>query len=166
MQTVRTVVGYTALAVGVTVGGVGIGAVVIAPVVAPIVAHTSNHAPELHTATGNSSNSVSVAKLAGDFVRAIPGADRVPDIVWLFVAAAGVLVLLALVGWRVRRRPGAKLSVARLGTTATAIQPSRIADRTSGTPRAVVALAEAGTASADIARRTGLSLDAVSLCLA
>lgn len=172
VKTVRTLAGYAAMAIGVTVAGVAIGALVVAPVLAPVLAPVAApvfthavRAPEVHGAAGST---VSAMRLATDFIRAVPNMDRIPNIVWLFVAGMAALLVLALTGWRIRRRSTvAAPSATHLAAMATASLPSRVVvDRRGGTPRAVLALAEAGTASADIARRTGLSLDAVALCLA
>ena len=182
VKTIRTVVGYTALAIGVTVGGVAICAMVVAPVVAPIM-----QPKQVAIVTPNAgvaaaplvSSSVNIARLAQDFVRALPSValpnidrvryvDRIPKIVWLLVAGAAALVVLPLIGWQLRRRATAVPPTSiHLAMMATAALPAKlVVGKTSRTPRAVLALAEAGTAPADIARRTGLPLDAVALCLA
>lgn len=156
VKTIRTVVGYTALAIGVTVGGVAIGATVVAPMVAAIVGPSTAPA-----------RSVEMLRLTKDFVNAMPNFDRIPNTVWLFVAGAAALALVAAVGWNVHTRvtraaPGA-FDLASLGASA---MPTTLVSGKNRTPRAVQALAEAGTTPADIARRTGLPLDAVVLCLA
>ncbi|MEP6779732.1 MAG: hypothetical protein ABJC26_07565 [Gemmatimonadaceae bacterium] len=156
MKAIRTVVGYTALAIGVTVGGVAIGATVVAPIVAPSTAPA---------------RSVNVLHLTKDFVNAMPSFDRIPSTVWLFVAGAAALVLLAALGWKLRNRvrsrivPTAQMPL-DLSSLPAAAMPATVVGGKNRTPRAVQALAEAGTTPADIARRTGLPLDAVVLCLA
>lgn len=184
LKTIRTLVGYTALAIGVTVGGVAIGATVVAPIVgpnsrlivaptvaptvAPIVAPTA--APTVGRSTSPAS-SVGVLRLTKDFVNAMPSLDRMSGTSWLFVAGAAALALVAALGWKLRARmrsrvaPAAPMTFDRASLEAAAMSTTVLGGK-NRTPRAVQALANAGTTPADIARRTGLPLDAVVLCLA
>ncbi|MEO7359748.1 MAG: hypothetical protein ABI120_05425 [Gemmatimonadaceae bacterium] len=94
---------------------------------------------------------------------------RVPKSNWLFVDVA----LVALFGglWFYRRRDsvtaGLADSSAGIATwnSAAALPSKLISGKGSRTPKAVAALAQAGTAPADIARRTGLAHDAVAMLL-
>ena len=153
MKVARSIAGYSALALGVTVGGVLIGATVVAPVMQPVV-------------TGD--NARMATRLVKDFVGALPPANQIPLEVWAVFGVALAVLLAALAAWRLRRRTAvdtsAPFEMAKMTTAALPAKP--VVGRTSKTPRAVLALAEAGTAPADIARRTGLPLDAVALCLA
>lgn len=159
-RAIRTVVGYTAVALGVTVGGVAIGATIVAPIVAPIVGPSSTPG-----------RSVDMQRLTKDFVNAMPSFDRIPNTVWLVVAGAAALVLVVALGGKLRTRmrsrgvPTAQMAF-DLASLSAAAMPATPVGGKNRTPRAVQALAEAGTAPADIARRTGLSFDAVVLCLA
>ena len=147
---VRALVGYVAIAIGVTAGGTIIGATVVAPVV------SGASIPLLPTdVRDNIKHSVML--------------QHVPNEMWLYLGVAAAMATLAMVGWQVVARfmstnvPAGAVSKKRT----TAALPVKLAAsrNASRTPRAVLALAEAGNAPADIARRTGLSLDAVSMCL-
>ncbi|MEP6766450.1 MAG: hypothetical protein ABJB66_19205, partial [Gemmatimonadaceae bacterium] len=130
VKAIRTVVSYTAIAVGVTVGGVAIGAMVVAPMVAPATAP---------------SKSVSVPRLAKDLLAAIPDFDRIPSRVWLFVAGAAAVVLLALIGWKLGARIRARLSARAASVSPAALElasiaasalPSKLVGGKNRTPRA------------------------------
>lgn len=94
-----------------------------------------------------------------------------------FVALGGAAVLVLLFDvvrrgmgalWQRRRRRGGRTGArpAHLGRPATAAPPAvTLRGRTSKTPKAVQALAAAGAAPTEIAWKTGLPLDAVSMLL-
>jgi hypothetical protein len=181
---------YAALAVGVTVGGVVVGATVVAPAVssaAPYIQHvTDNSAPIIDGATGSMEPARSTAdnasvgpsawersgKRAAMFrrdIRSLPIARSIPEKGWLYIGVSAAMAVALMIGWRLRVRSFAALTPLIDSTTtlrAAAALPAKLTmGRNSRTPRAVLALAEAGNAPADIARRTGLSLDAVAMCL-
>lgn len=94
---------------------------------------------------------------------------RVPKTAWLYVDFALVAMFAGVWAYR-RRRSGsngaAKAAPVDSGRRSAASLPAKlVAGKGSRTPKAVVALAEAGTSQADIARRTGLPLDAVAMLL-
>jgi hypothetical protein len=94
---------------------------------------------------------------------------KVPKSYWLYVDLVGV-ALVALVFYRRRRVSGGTMTSAFSAIVAEKkVLPANSswsgAGKSSRTPKAVVALAEQGNSPAAIARRTGLSLDAVSMLL-
>lgn len=169
---------WSALAVGVTVGGVLAGALVVAPVVSkasqPEVASKWSQ-----TASVLWSSAVGFAREAGQIALTSSRelshavASRSPESVgpWIFPGlvllsvAAGLSLLVA------RRRAShrtATLSLVPVAASKSA-KPRAAARgpnaRDARTPKAVEALAAAGASSSDIARRTGLPIDAVQLLL-
>lgn len=174
MQTLRIArmaLGYIALAIGVTVGGVVIGAVVIAPVVA-----RTRSTPASQWIPAMKAGAATAVQMAGEsllilkaLLAAIPPVNQWPRSIWLVIGVVAALVVVAVIANGVRRRmqTGRKaLNRPSLTMGATSNSGRHVAVGGSGkTPRAVIALAEAGTQPADIARRTGLPLDAVVLCL-
>lgn len=187
LRLLRTAAGYAALALAVSVGGVVVGAAVVAPAVArtkPFVQRVLGeastaplHAPLLSASSGSETSGGSVGQADGDGVMADGvlasvrvGIASVPRLGWLFVDV--LLVLAAGAYWFVRQRAlGTSIAGSELARRSAAALPSRLtpgrlsSGRSSRTPKAVAALAEAGTAPADIARRTGLPLDAVAMLL-
>lgn len=173
LNQLRTIARYTALAAGVTVGGVMIGAIVVAPAVSRTTSHVS---PAI---TLMPDNAAPIPRLAeplapqnatGPFTpmaaltSTLAAVARVPKIVWVYGDAAVVLALVAVWGWR--RRSARALAPAAAGRPSGLVPPRVGSDQSKRTPRAVMALAASGAAPADIARRTGLSIDAVAMCLA
>jgi hypothetical protein len=80
------------------------------------------------------------------------------------VAAATALVALAFGARRLMQAIGARRA-RRSRTTAVAAPVTRLNGKASRTPRAVQALAAAGAAPTEIAWKTGLPVDAVSMLL-
>lgn len=188
----RTVATYAALALGVTVGGVVIGGVVVAPAVSRVAPARSVRAVEVGLPKADESNTAAMIpgaatanvasvvstppttrysrfiKRAAIFrrdMKSLPLMRSMPEFGWLLIGVAAAVTLSLMIGWRLRTGPGMPAS-AELAQRATASLPVKlVAGRNSKTPRAVLALAEAGTAPGEIARRTGLSLDAVVMCL-
>jgi hypothetical protein len=163
LRLVRIALGYSALAVGVTVGGVAIGALVVAPVVS----------------RGSQSFDwrITVSRVV-DWTRefganiTVPARPswmnmaQVPSIVWMAVGMTAALALTGMIAWRWRRHANSESEQALSAIRASLTGSNKVSGAREGrTPRAVLALAEAGTAPADIARRTGMPLDAVVLCL-
>ncbi|MEP6781547.1 MAG: hypothetical protein ABJC26_16735 [Gemmatimonadaceae bacterium] len=176
MQRVRTVFGYAALAIGVTAGGTLVGATIVAPVVSRAEAevrlsdkNSAKVADKVETridAGVLSSIEQDAAELRAT-VKHSRALRNVPEVAWLYLGLTAAFATIVLVGWRLRvRSVGGAPTAAELATRATAALLAKpVVGRHSRTPRAVLALAEAGNAPADIARRTGLSLDAVAMCL-
>ncbi|WP_353268107.1 hypothetical protein [Gemmatimonas sp.] len=111
-----------------------------------------------------------VGLIVGAFLMS-PGVSREQRII-AFVALGGAagLVLLYDVGMRAlaKFRKGRSRRATLSGVnrpTAAATPTIKLAGRSSKTPRAVQALAAAGAAPAEIAWKTGLPLDAVSMLL-
>jgi hypothetical protein len=102
-------------------------------------------------------------------IRSLPIARSIPEKGWLYIGVSAAMAVALMIGWRLRVRSFAALTPLIDSTTtlrAAAALPAKLTmGRNSRTPRAVLALAEAGNAPADSARRTGLSLDAVAMCL-
>lgn len=215
MKMVRTVAGYVALAVGVSVGGVIVGAVVVAPAVSratPFFSKTAAQGTETTGSIGQADGDGAVATSAANVVAAEPFKPMseaiasakvleasqalqphrtgfakfkreagyfyedamdlvrgVPKIMWVYVDVA--LVALFVAAWFYRRRNSAPTASAKALNTEstrrlTASLPTKLVPgKGNRTPKAVAALAEAGTTPADIARRTGLPLDAVAMLL-
>jgi hypothetical protein len=80
------------------------------------------------------------------------------------VAAAAALVALAFGARRLMQAIGARRA-RRTRTSAVAAPVTRLNGKASRTPRAVQALAAAGAAPTEIAWKTGLPVDAVSMLL-
>ena len=220
MKMLRTVLGYAAMAVGVTVGGVLVGAIVIAPAVSrtkPFIARFL-HQSSIQQTEGSGS---AVGQADGDPMLGTPVASevslqafkpmaaviastkevdaqmaqksrrsgwaafkyqaadrvddvrlwvgRVPKILWVYADIGAVLLMATVWFWRRRKTTGAgnnPLSLNDLDRLSVSSLPNKLTSgKGSRTPKAVVALAEAGRTPADIARRTGLPLDAVSMLL-
>jgi hypothetical protein len=150
LKRVRVALGYAAIAIGVTAGGTIVGATVVAPVV----------------------SSASMPRVANEVRKTIKGGallHSVPDIAWRYLGVAVALATVAMIVWRLRARSAAQPRVAShvankrsIATLPEKLTGGRVGSRT---PREVLALAQAGNAPVDIARRTGMSLDAVSMCL-
>lgn len=214
MKMLRTVAGYVALAVGVSVGGVIVGAIVVAPAVSratPLFSKSAAQGTEttgsIGQADGDGAASTSAANTAASesfkpITEAIAAAKQlettqarprrtgfekfkheagyfyedaldlvrgVPKIMWVYVDVALVALFAAAWFYR-RRRAGSTASTnamnAELPRRSVAALPVKLVPgKGSRTPKAVAALAEAGTTPADIARRTGLPHDAVSMLL-
>lgn len=213
LKMLRTVAGYAALTLGVSVGGVVVGAIVVAPAVSratPLFSANAATSSETNGSVGQAdgdgaasasvvaaepfkpmteviastthveaNRAVEPVKQSGlqGFKRAMgyyyedamDFVGRVPKSTWLYVDAALVAMFAGVWFYR-RRRTGmngtAKAAPADSARRSTALLPSKlVAGKGSRTPKAVVALAEAGTSQADIARRTGLPLDAVAMLL-
>ena len=167
MKMLRTVLGYAALAVGVTVGGVVIGAMVVAPAVSrskPLLERAfSNNVQGLEETGG------AVGQADGDPRNAGPialAAGRVPKLFWVFANIGAVVLMAGAWFWR-RRRAATPNSANPLSDNRLAASlPSKLVPgKGNRTPRAVATLAEAGNSPADIARRTGLALDAVAMLI-
>ena len=149
LKRARTVLGYVAVAIGVTAGGTLVGATVVAPVV------SGASLPLVPTEVRDSIKH-------SDLLRGVP------NVLWLYLGLVAAIATVAMIAWRYRARfsvaaPQASPQAKR--STASLPEKLIVGGNANRTPRAVVALAEAGNAPADIARRTGLSLDAVSMCL-
>ena len=97
-------------------------------------------------------------------------ASRVSNIFWFYADISVIMLLAGVWFWR-RRQPAAAgipniLSAQDLDKRLVAALPSKLVPgKGSRTPKAVATLAEAGTSPADIARRTGLALDAVLMLI-
>ena len=201
-NTIRTIAAYTALAIGVPVGGVVIGAMVIAPAVSrvkplvrqmtapksvekasssakPVVAVVAPFKPmasalELQAIVDSAETLARqvAAKPAGVagmratglalLNKATVETSRVPTAAWIAIDISALAMIAGMVLLR-RRRQAAPSAALAGGVLAAA--PRSAASRTSRTPKAVVALAESGASATDIARRTRMPLDAVSMCL-
>jgi hypothetical protein len=147
-----------ALVAAVTAGGAAIGAVVVAPALdgAPLVTWAEVQALG-GEALGRAADAArALREPVGASLRAAARHPAMPAAVAATFAAA---LLLAVAAGRRRVRHARTPSPAR----GAAVVRRRPDDRT---PKAVQALAASGAAPADIALRTGLSLDAVSLLLA
>jgi hypothetical protein len=214
MTMLRRVVAYAALALSVTVGGVIIGATVIAPIVSggerpsapssvsvrvpaamatsaateamrPAAEPTTPAAPSAQTVlmdrVGHAWQSMYAATAAAvsnaaRSTQSYIASRRMPQLaprVWLSMGTGAALLAAMLVALRLRsRRSGIKSAVAP-GFLIPSSRPAsivvaasnRLSGRSERTPRAVMALAESGAAPQEIARRTGMPLDAVALCL-
>lgn len=220
MKQLRTVVGYAAMALGVTVGGVVLGGLVIAPAMSrakplfertfsknsqntgsqqtegtggavgqadgdpltspPVaqVAETQSFKPMIASAeqakvvtsprlTGFGAFKYQAAALAANARRV---ASRVPKIFWVYADIGAVLMMAGVWFWRRRRSAPSEavnsLPSKNLDVRSPAALPTKLIPGKGGrTPKAVAALAEAGNSPADIARRTGLPLDAVAMLL-
>ncbi|MEP6836184.1 MAG: hypothetical protein ABJB74_22535 [Gemmatimonas sp.] len=120
-----------------------------------------------HRRTGFVAFKHDAAELADDALLAV---GRVPRIAWLYADIGAVLLMAGIWFWR-RRRPDESVlanavSSKRLDKRSAALLPVKlVAGKGSRTPKAVAALAESGSSPADIARRTGLSLDAVAMVI-
>lgn len=94
---------------------------------------------------------------------------QVPKLTWVFVDVALVLMLSGVWFYRRRNADTAGLALKNSANlarnSATSLPTKLVSGKGSRTPKAVAALAEAGTAPADIARRTGLPHDAVAMLL-
>lgn len=130
LKTMKTVFQMAALGVGVTIGGLVVGAFLMSP-----------------------------------------GVSREQRLI-AFVALGGAagLVLLYDVGTRalatLRKGRSRRATLGGASRAGTATSPTiKLPSRSSKTPRAVQALAAAGAAPAEIAWKTGLPLDAVSMLL-
>ena len=218
MKMLRTVLKYAAMAVGVSVGGVVIGAIVVAPAISrskPLFERAfDNNVQQLEEtggavgqADGDPLNAgryatvVAVApftplaeaiasdqtvgiivgaprqtglrrftyEVAHRLDDALLAAGRVPKILWVFADIGAVLLMAGVWFWR--RRAGTPalanlLPLQNLDTRLTAsVSTKLVAGRSSRTPTAVASLAEAGNSPAQIARRTGLALDAVAMLM-
>lgn len=183
----RTAATYCALALGVTVGGVAIGAIIVAPVVssaatppasidarvaatpAPMALANAGAASEPMADTSFWGRTGRKAAMFRRDVKAWPLVRNVPERGWFFLSVGATAALALIVGWHFRTRDFGKPvgSFDDMLRTAAALPARANFGRSTNnrTPRAVVALAEAGNAPADIARRTGLPLDAVAMCL-
>lgn len=111
-----------------------------------------------------------IGLIVGAFLMS-PGVSREQRII-AFVALGGAagLVLLYDVGMRAlatfRKRRSRRATLSGVNRPSTAAAPTiKLAGRASKTPRAVQALAAAGAAPTEIAWKTGLPLDAVSMLL-
>lgn len=107
-------------------------------------------------------------EVADRFDDLLLAAGRVPKIFWVYADLSAVATLAGLWFWRRRRQgslsaAGGSLS-SKLNFIGGSASSSPIA-RGARTPKAVAALAEAGKSPADIARRTGLPLDAVAMLI-
>lgn len=171
---------WSALAVGVTVGGVLAGALVVAPVVNK-ASQPDVTAQWSRTATLVGSSALAFAREAGQLMAtearelSAAVASRSPEAVGPFLlpglillsVGAGMSLLVA------RRRSASRTATLSLVPVSPAkaskpLSASRSRDargRDSRTPKAVEALAASGASNSDIARRTGLPLDAVQLLL-
>jgi hypothetical protein len=146
-----------AVAVGVTVAGVALGALVLAPAAAQRA-----NTPAASTITRLIDGSVtSVTQLTTQSTVAIASASRTLPEPVRRLALPVLLGALALTGFAatgvsyLRGRPtsrGPSITTARARTA-------------SKTPKAVQALADSGAEPSEIAWRTGLSLDAVAMLL-
>lgn len=202
-NTIRTIATYTALAIGVPVGGVVIGAMVIAPAVSrakPLVQQVMGSSTAVVTKASASKPTVAVVapfkpmasalelqaivdsaetlarqvapKPTGAAAfrtnaitllnRATVETSRVPKTAWIAIDLSAIAMIAGLILLRRRRSTS---SGAGLALSAVTAAPRTGASRTSRTPKAVVALAESGASATDIARRTRMPLDAVSMCL-
>lgn len=91
---------------------------------------------------------------------------KVPKITWVIVDVSLVALFAGL--WLYRRRKNGesiRTASSAMRTSAAALPTKLVAGQKNRTPKAVAALAEAGTTPADIARRTGLPHDAVAMLL-
>jgi hypothetical protein len=171
---------WSALAVGVTVGGVLAGALVVAPVVTK-ASQPAVTAQWSRTATLLGSSAIGFAREAGRLIasqtRELSSAvaSRSPDAIGPFVLPLLVLLSvgagMSLVAAR-RRAHSRTATLSLVPVSAVAMPKPRAAARSrdsrgrdSRTPKAVEALAASGASTSDIARRTGLPLDAVQLLL-
>ncbi len=164
-----------ALGVGVTVGGVAAGALVLAPAVAGATQPgTGASVTRAIDAGFGAVRSVTAAptKVVTARWMALPASVRrlaLPVLLGSFAitgfAATGISLL--------RRRPTVRVPSAADALASVSVlwggagRPTSRAARSTGrsTPRAVQALADTGTDLSEIARRTGLSLDAVAMLL-
>jgi hypothetical protein len=163
-----------ALGISVTIGGVLAGAMVVAPVVAK--ASRPESAAQLSRLI-NSATAFAVE--ATERTRAISSSAlaNAPEPVARFALPGLALasILTALTALLVRRRSGGR-GVSLIPATASAPRTTaprattrptaRSSARDSRTPKAVEALAASGASTSDIAWRTGLPIDAVTLLLA
>ena len=219
MTMMRKVLGYAAMSVAVTVVGVVVGAVIIAPAVSrtrPLFDRAFNSGAEsegtggavgqadgdpMHSAalpvvsaaasfkpladaiasskktepalvaprrTGYAQIRYQVADRIEDVLLA---AGRVPKIFWIYGDLGAVLLLAGF--WTMRRRSRVSAAMANLLPSkgldkrlASGLPSRLVPGSRSRTPRAVASLAEAGNTPTDIARRTGLALDAVAMLIA
>jgi gas vesicle protein len=183
---------WTGLAIGVTVGGVLAGALIVAPVAAKVshpetVARTSQAMTSTSTAMSNIAREMTTAAV----VRWRSVASTVTSSDWSSAIATSIanspestrklaLPLLAIVTMLAavsvvllrRRTPAAPtlalvpVATPRVRLRSTPKPAGRPMGRTDHrTPKAVEALAASGASTADIAQRTGLPIDAVSLLL-
>lgn len=159
MQSLLTVGKYAGLTVAITVGGVALGAMVIAPVVSrarPMIARFSEK--------GSSTSSIASTghAISKIYDRGLELAGGVPSQGWLTAAIVAIAIpgVMMVIRRRANRTPVASPTLALIETSAKAV-----GGKNSRTPRAVVALAESGATPADIARRTRMPLDAVEMCL-
>lgn len=161
------------LAIGVTVGGVMAGALVVAPVVAKA---TSPQATTQFDQTIATAMSTSRAMLSVARERVMSAAIELPAPAKQYglPAVAMISIVAALSVLMMRRRTPAR-SLAPSGFSEipasgkarlTPHGSSRPVGKNQRTPRAVEALAASGASTSDIARRTGLPIDAIQLLLA
>jgi hypothetical protein len=162
------------VAIGVTVAGIAAGALIVAPVVATA---TRVEAPTPAAAPGRSTLASVQSAAASAWNRLDAGTAsvlaRLPEPIARYalptVAVAsltGALLALFLPSRESARQP-APLLTASLRTPARGAAPlgtGRVSNK-KRTPSAVEALAASGASAPDIARRTGLPLDAVQLLL-
>jgi len=217
MKVLRSALGYAAMALGVTVGGVVVGAIVVAPAVSrskSLIARTFSNStateqtggavgqadgdpmhsgvmasvatvapfkPLAETIASSSKSELAVLpprrtgfgrvryELADRVDDLLLASGRVPKIFWIYADIGAVLLLAGVWFWRRRRATTAianVLPVKSLDTRLTVTLPAKlVSGKGSRTPKAVATLAEAGNSPADIARRTGLALDAVAMLI-
>ncbi len=159
LKWLRTVGLYTALALGVTVGGVALGAMVVAPAVA--------HAKPVLQRIAGKNAPAAIAGARANLTRVVSPALRfvakVPKARWIYIDLTAIVLVGGLVS--LRRRTSAPATKDPIVQLVAAVSAKAISGKSSRTPRAVVALAESGASPADIARRTRMPLDAVAMCL-
>jgi hypothetical protein len=187
MKSLRRVARYVALTLGVTVGGVVIGAMVIAPAVSyakPAIQRVLDRASAVNSTASTAAASASPIANSVDAVaassrpsvlttlkarttqfanQAILSAGRLPKFAW-FALAAGVVLFSAGLGFWLRRARSSGRPVAPVVVVANSGKPVAL-KATGRTPKSVLVLAESGASIADIARRTRMPLDAVAMCL-
>ncbi len=164
------------LAIAVMVGGVMAGALVVAPVVAKATSPAATAQFQQTLASTSSAARAVVTQARGATQHAI---NEMPAPVTQF--ALPVLVVLSMIGglsvlFVKRRSPTRSLRPSLAGTDllamptrstsrATPRSTGRIGSRNQRTPQAVEALVASGASTTDIARRTGLPIDAIQLLL-
>lgn len=162
------------VAIGVTVGGVMAGALVVAPVVAKATSPQATSQFD-QTVSAVLSTSRAMWSVASDRVLSMSVELPAPVQQYGLAAVAMLSIVAALSVLMMRRRtPARSLSVDGAiseipdsgKTRRTPHAGSRSVSKNHRTPRAVEALAASGASTSDIARRTGLPIDAIQLLLA
>lgn len=158
-----------AVAIGVTIGGVMAGALVVAPVVAKATSPEASSRFDQAIASSSAAVKTGMTTLRASAMTVI---SRLPEPAARF-AVPGLAVISVVSGLSAvflrRRTPTRSLIPATADISLPDIGNVRLSGRStakSRTPRAVEALAASGASTTDIARRTGLPIDAIQLLLA